>query len=126
MALAAPALEIAPSAIRDGRVLVAEDDEHRLVGVGAVGPTSESYGAELAHLFVDPPAMGSGVGRALFLACGRLAKAAGAARLVILADPGAASFYRKLGAVHRGKAPSDAIPGRTLPLFDYALGPMPR
>jgi len=37
------------------------------------------------------------------------------------ADPNAAPFYERMGARFVRNAPSDAIPGRTLPLYEYDL-----
>ena len=48
----------------------------------------------------------------------------GAKRLTILADPNAAGFYERDGAVRIGEAPSDAVPGRLLPLL--SSGSIPR
>ena len=45
----------------------------------------------------------------------------GAGRLTILADPNAAAFYERAGAVRIGEAPSDAVPGRLLPLYEVRL-----
>ena len=39
----------------------------------------------------------------------------------ILADPNAAGFYERNGARLIGTAPSDAIPGRSLPLYEIKL-----
>ena len=44
-----------------------------------------------------------------------------AKRLTILADPYAAGFYERNGARLIGEAPSDAIPGRSLPLYEIKL-----
>jgi hypothetical protein len=41
--------------------------------------------------------------------------------LLILSDPFAEAFYARLGAVRIGEGPSDAIPGRLLPLLEYAI-----
>ena len=49
------------------------------------------------------------------------ARRRGAKRLTILADPYAAAFYERHGARPVGEAPSDAIPGRLLPLYEVAL-----
>ena len=43
--------------------------------------------------------------------------------LTILADPNAAGFYERNGAVRIGEAPSDAVPGRLLPLYELRLIP---
>ena len=71
--------------------------------------------AEVELLFVDPSAMGQGAGRALWRHAVDAARGGGATALWILADPGAEPFYRAMGAETVGRAPSDAIPGRTLP-----------
>ena len=46
------------------------------------------------------------------------ARRRGAGRLTILADPNAAE---RAGAVRIGEAPSDALPGRLLPLYEVRL-----
>jgi GNAT superfamily N-acetyltransferase len=76
---------------------------------------------DLTHLFVAPEAIGQGIGHALFDAAVRLAAAAGARRLSILSDPNAAGFYDKMGAMRHGEAPSDAVPRRMLPLFEFEI-----
>lgn len=102
-----------------GRVLVATDAADAPVAVACVLPEGET--ADLDLLFVDPPAMGAGAGRALFAASVELAKSFGARTLAILADPNAGVFYARLGALFVRNAPSDAIPGRVLPLYEYDL-----
>ncbi|MGA7867894.1 MAG: hypothetical protein WA709_30265 [Stellaceae bacterium] len=49
------------------------------------------------------------------------ARQRGAERLTILADPNVAGFYERNGAVRIGKAPSGAVPGRLLPLYELRL-----
>ena len=105
--------------IAAGRVLVAVDDADRVIGMACVLPEGET--ADLDALFVDPPAIGSGAGRALFEAAVVLARRQGARRMTILADPNAAAFYERMGARYLRHAPSDAIPGRTLPFYEYDL-----
>jgi GNAT superfamily N-acetyltransferase len=108
-------LTVSDGDIASGRVLVATDDD-RVVGVARVEPDGE-----LGVMFVDPPAMGRGAGRALFAAAAALARRLGARSMPILADPNAAPFYERMGARFVSHAPSDAIPGRTLPLYEYDL-----
>jgi len=69
------------------------------------------------------PTDGVGVvrGRALLEAITTLARQEGANKVSILSDPNAVNFYRHMGARHIGDAPSDAIPGRRLPLLEYDL-----
>jgi GNAT superfamily N-acetyltransferase len=72
-------------------------------------------------MFVDPLVLNRGVGRVLFEAAAALARRLGAQRMAILAEPNAAPFYERMGARFVTNAPSDAIPGRTLPLYEYDL-----
>ena len=115
----AAALLVSEASIAAGRVLVATDDAGRTIGTVSVAEDGDA--AELALMFVDPPAIGSGAGRTLFEAAVRLARRLGYRRMTILADPNAAPFYERMGARFVRNAPSDAIPGRTLPLYEYDL-----
>lgn len=119
MAMSATALEVAEADIVAGRVLVAADSAGRPVGMAAVLGDGETV--DLDALFVDPPAIGSGAGKALFDAAVRMARGLGGQRMTILSDPHAATFYQRMGARFLRNAPSDAIPGRLLPLYEYDL-----
>jgi GNAT superfamily N-acetyltransferase len=119
MKLSAAALAVNEDDIAAGRVLVAVDDAGRVIGMACVLPEGET--SDLDALFVDPPVIGSGAGRALFDAAVILARQQGARRMTILADPNAAAFYERMGARYLRNAPSDAIPGRTLPFYEYDL-----
>lgn len=91
-------LEPTPTQVEAGWVSVAERDG-RIVGFSTV--TAER---ELEALFVDPPAMGLGVGRALVEAAG--------APLVVTANRNAVPFYRRVGFRDRG--PVDTPFGESL------------
>ena len=119
MKLSAGALKVNEADIAAGRVLIAVDDADRVIGMACVLPEGET--SDLDALFIDPPAIGSGAGRALFNAAITLARHQGARRMTILADPNAAPFYERMGARYLRHAPSDAIPGRTLPFYEYDL-----
>lgn len=119
MRLSTPAITVAEADIEAGHVLVGCDASGEAVGLVRVKPEGEA--AELGLMFVDPPAIGSGAGRILFEAAVVLARQLGAKRMVILADPNAAAFYERMGARFLRNEPSDAIPGRTLPFYDYDL-----
>src|SRR5258708_16245168 len=105
--------------IAGGRVLVACDAAGRTIGVAGVAPEGET--ADLDVLFVDPPAIGSGAGRALFDAATALARRFGARRLTILADPNASAFYQRMGAHFVRNPPSPPLPPPTLPLYPHHL-----
>ena len=99
------------------RTLVAEVDG-RIAGFGTLEGVPP-VGA-LGMLFVDPAAIGRGVGGALLRALRDQARAAGFTTLTIDADPNAEAFYLAHGAVRVGAVPSESIPGRVLPLLELA------
>jgi GNAT superfamily N-acetyltransferase len=115
----ARSLSVSEQSIAEGRVLVATDEAGRAVGTASVMPDGDD--AELGLMFVDPPAIGSGIGRALFDEAVKFARRLGYRRMTILADVNAAPFYERMGARFLHDAPSDAIPGRTLPFYEYDL-----
>jgi GNAT superfamily N-acetyltransferase len=119
MRLCVPALTVSEESIAERRVLVAIDEAGRTIGTVSVGRAGKD--AELALMFVDPTAIGDGVGRVLFEAAARLARQLGYRRMTILADVNAAPFYERMGARYLRHNPSDAIPGRILPFYEYDL-----
>lgn len=88
---------------------------------GVVQVMVDGENADLAKLFVAPMAMRTGVGRKLFDWAVNTARERGARWLWVEADPDAAEFYRCMGAVDVGTAPSGSIPGRFLPRLKLAL-----
>lgn len=111
--------ELMWAAERDGTVLGIV----RLAPVtGAPDQPGPPDALELEALFVDLPAIGTGCGRLLLEHALAQARARGARRVLLDADPGAESFYRRFGAVRIGSAPSGSIPGRMLPRLEYRLG----
>jgi len=108
------ALTLHPGDLERLIVRVAERDGVR-VGVAAVDPAA----AELELLFVDPPAIGTGVGGALLRDALAEARAAALATLTIESDPDAEPFYLAAGAERIGTRVSTAT-GRELPLLRIA------
>lgn len=119
MALSDTSLTVTPALIATGRVLVAERGG-ALAGMASLDPLGNGV-FDLLHMFVEPDAIGTGAGRALFDAICAMARTLGGSRLSIMADPNAAGFYERLGAQPAGEAPSDAVPGRMLPMLDFDL-----
>ncbi len=113
MRLCVPALTVREDDIADGRVLVAADGDGPPLALASV--LGEGETVDLQEMFVDPPAIGHGLGRTMFDAATGLARRLGARRLTILADVNAAPFYERMGARFVRHARSDAIPGRSLP-----------
>ena len=93
-------------------VQVAEDDGG-IIGVVQVDIDGDD--AKLEKLFIEPNRMHSGAGRELMNWAIATARAGGADRLTIDADPDAAGFYRRMGAQDIGTTPSVSIPNRRLP-----------
>jgi GNAT superfamily N-acetyltransferase len=110
------------AAIGEGRVFVASmaATPQKALGVAELARPEDGV-IELDKLFVDPPAIGHGIGAALFAHAVGAARHRGARRLTILADPNAATFYERQGARFLRMAASDAIPGRELPLYALDL-----
>jgi len=77
--------------------------------------------ADVALLFVDPPAIGRGVGRELWRHLVAQARHACAASITIEADPDPEGFHLRMGAIRVGTAPSASIRDRQLPLLAFAI-----
>jgi GNAT superfamily N-acetyltransferase len=121
MALARVALEVNPAQIELGDVWVATAADGSVAGMVALGPSEQPNTLDLDKLFVEPRWIRTGIGRALMAHAIDQARRRGAKRLTILADPYAAGFYERNGARRIGEGPSDAIPGRSLPLYEVKL-----
>ena len=100
-----------------GTVVATRDAD--IVGMARI--VFEGTVADLEKLYVHPTAIGAGVGRMLFNRCRDEALTRGAEKMTIEADPNAASFYERMGAVMTSTVPSGSIPGRFLPLLTLRL-----
>ena len=130
IAACAEELRVTEAMLDPATLRVAEYDG-ALAGVAVIAGEGQAPGeagvATLALLFVDPDLIGTGagVGRALVDWAKGAARAAGAHRLTLDADPGAEGFYARLGAARVGASPSGSIPGRVLPRMEFRLAPAP-
>lgn len=113
-----PALTLTDEDWADSDLQIAVDGD-RILGMAQVR-TNERI-AELDKLFIEPTARAGGVGRKLFAWCMQVAHARGATVMTIDADPVAADFYRRMGAVDDGMIDSTVIPGRFLPRLKLEL-----
>ena len=118
MAACRKELTLTPAGIRTSQVQVAELDG-RLAGLAEV--KSSGNIVQLEKLFVEPAMLRTGTGRRLLDWAKATAREAGATALVIEADPDAAEFYRRMGAVDDGLVPSGSIPGRLIPRLNLPL-----
>jgi GNAT superfamily N-acetyltransferase len=111
-------LTLTRATITDQEVFVLEE---RGIVAGFYALIVRGRQAQLSMLFVDPPAIGRGFGRALFEHAAREARALGATGMMIESDPFAEKFYLALGAARIGEAPSGSIAGRMLPRMRFTL-----
>jgi GNAT superfamily N-acetyltransferase len=102
------------------RTTVAEG-EGRILGFTTL--EGEPSTGVLGMMFVEPRAMGQGIGRLLFEHTLATARDLGFARLTIDADPHAEPFYRAMGAVRTGEVPSGSLAGRLLPRMTVTVRP---
>jgi GNAT superfamily N-acetyltransferase len=109
---AAPELTVSELDIADGKVSVAELAE-RPVGVSILDLADPP---ELVALFVEPEAIGTGIGRALLRHALERAQGAGVDNVLIESDPNAEPFYRAHGAMEIGHRTSPTT-GRDLTLL---------
>jgi GNAT superfamily N-acetyltransferase len=70
--------------------------------------------AELEDLWLEPPMIGTGLGRLLFEHAVDVAEAAGATVIEWDAEPYAEGFYLAMGGQEIGRSPSSVEAGRTL------------
>ena len=112
-------LTITPATLDAFEVFVAENGGP-LAGFYVLGATRPT--ATLEHFWVDPEAMGRGIGRALFEHAAAQAAGRGAHRLEIESDPHAEGFYQKMGARRIGEFVY-ALDGqlRILPILERTL-----
>ncbi len=115
MAACRDELTVRPADLERVRVRVHVADAGLLDGFAGL------EGDELIWLFVAPDRQRGGVGAALFADACALARANGITRLRVEADPFAAAFYERLGGALRGEVRSGSIPGRVLPVYEFAV-----
>jgi GNAT superfamily N-acetyltransferase len=120
MAACRAELTVRAEAIRAGEVWVAEE-EGALAGLLELVPRGAE--AEVRLMFVAPDRVGHGIGAALWRHMEARARAHGAVRVLLDADPNAEPFYARMGMAVVGRSPSGSIPGRTLPRMAKTLSP---
>lgn len=109
-------LTLRPDDLVEGRAAVAQNGDRVLGFYTLAGDPPDG---ELACLFVEPDAIGTGVGRRLWEHAVDTARRSGFRRLTIDSDPFAEPFYLRMGAVRTGTVPSGSVPGRELPRLVY-------
>jgi predicted N-acetyltransferase YhbS len=99
--------------LRAGRVRVASDDGE-VVGFSAVLAADADGVVVLDGLFVEPEAMGRGVGRALVEDAAARAADAGATALTVVSGPETQAFYARCGFSRVADAPTRFGPAALL------------
>ena len=122
MARCCAAMRLMPAMLRANEYYVAVERGEPL---GFYGFEPEPEGLGLDMFFVEPDAIGRGVGRALWNHAVARARELGASELVAVSDPNAAGFYLRMGCRPAGARPSEVEPGRNLPVFRFALSGPP-
>jgi GNAT superfamily N-acetyltransferase len=122
MARCRVALAVDAAMIGERAFFLAEDENGTL---GFYGFEPEPDGIGLSHMFVLPETSGRGVGRMLWNHAVAEARRRRASALIAVADPNAAGFYRRMGAVRAGFRPSEIDPARLLPIYRLALSLTP-
>lgn len=100
----------------DGVRLVVAEADGTLLGYSRIAGRPPV--GELAGLFVDPAAIGQGLGGRLLRKAADLAHRLGLRTLTIDSDPHAEPFYLHCGAVRVGEAASTVRPDRLLPRLE--------
>ncbi len=111
-------LTLAAHEVTRRRTTVAERDG-RILGFTTL--EGEPPTGVLGMMFVDPQAIGQGIGRLLFEPTVATGRDLGFTRLTIDADPNAEPFYRAMGAVRTGDVPSGSVAGRVLPQMTVTI-----
>jgi GNAT superfamily N-acetyltransferase len=101
-------------------VVYVHDDGDAVVGYYRLLPRDDGL-AELDALFVEPTAIGQGVGKCLWRHAAATARALGCTEIVLQSDPQAEGFYLAMGAQRAGESESMVISGRRLPLMRYRV-----
>ncbi|WP_411103948.1 GNAT family N-acetyltransferase [Streptomyces sp. cmx-4-9] len=128
LAACAEELRIRPCEVVSRRIVVAESACGGVLGLASLEGAPAR--AVLGLLFVEPSAVGQGVGRLLYRDVLRRAVELGVRRLLIDADPHAAGFYRAMGAVETARDPATdpldptAPAGTALVRFEVAPAPL--
>jgi GNAT superfamily N-acetyltransferase len=113
-------LALTPEEIASSDVVVCEDGTD-ITGYYRLFPISNDV-IDLDALFVDPEAIGQGIGRLLWQHGVARARQLGYRTMMIQSDPHAEGFYLAMGAERVGKQESTVTPGRMLPLLRFDLG----
>lgn len=112
-------LTVTPQLIDENTVIVAEQD-CRIVGSASLSLCGRGEG-EVHSMFVDPAAIGQGIGLRLINDLFEAARSHGCITLYVDSDPHAQGFYERAGFRYLHDVPSGSIAGRTIPHLTLSL-----
>ena len=112
-------LTLAPDDIATAAVYVYDGTDSPLGFYRVV--VEEGGVALLDDLFVEPAAMGQGIGRRLWRHAVATAADLGCSEMIWQSDPQAEGFYLAMGAQRTGESESTVMPGRMLPHMRFQL-----
>jgi GNAT superfamily N-acetyltransferase len=115
-----PELTVTPQQLEAAPTFVAVDGS-ALLGFYLLTPTRRLDACELDFLFVEPTAIGRGVGQALFTHACTTARGLGYRAMLWGSDPHADGFYLRMGARTIGERQSSTMPGRVTAEMAIAL-----
>ncbi|MEM9555731.1 MAG: GNAT family N-acetyltransferase [Acidobacteriota bacterium] len=116
-------LTLTPDFVGSNVVDVAVDGEDVAIACSAlVDEKGASSAIQLEHFWVEPAAIGRGVGRMLFQHVVETARGLDGESLLIESDPNAEAFYERMGAVRVGWVRADVCgTPRRLPTMRFDL-----
>lgn len=117
MERAAPDLQVTPAVIEEAKAFVAESGKV-IVGFYVLALVDDV--PMLRDLWVEPSAIGIGVGARLWAHMLGQARGLGYRAVRIHSEPNAEGFYLKMGARRIGSVESSVVQGRMLPLMEIA------
>jgi predicted N-acetyltransferase YhbS len=117
-----PDLTITAEYLTTNRTYVAEH-EGRIYGVIVLQEHPTHWSLE--HLWIEPTSQRQGIGRGLVAHALSVSHSIHPARVMVIADPNAEPFYRRLGAIRVGShpAPMPGAPSRALSVLEFRPSP---
>jgi ribosomal protein S18 acetylase RimI-like enzyme len=114
MELCRTELTMTAARMAEEEIVVAGGTDRALLGFASFVREPDGT-VEVMNCFVEPALIGTGIGHALMTELIARARAMGIAVMMVDSDPQAEGFYWRHGFRRVGEAPSDSIPGRSLP-----------
>lgn len=88
-----------------------------IIGFTGISTDLANKSLEIDHMWILPSYMGKGLGEKLFNYAIRDIKSSNSTKILVVSDPNAIGFYKKLGFTSIGEVQSTPK-GRTLPLLE--------